>query len=185
MDFYPQLDADLRKLVQTVFNLPPEQVMTTNQAISDNIVQDLRRALNAAGNAAYDPSVIPLPRGIIQLGSFKNTTMWGIQGDLFLAPITIWYVMAETDKAAQGLENQTVLNGLLFNLWNAVRNNFPGTAGNYDSFQQIENADIDSSDTEPLNMYLRGLNKLSLIAGSVSWSPGLLVGSNTPQNGYP
>jgi len=172
-DFFVQFQKDVIDLVGSVTGLPASQIWTTNQAIKINFVQAILRAVPGPQFDSSAPAVNPL--AIVQIGQFRNTTSAGIDNDAYRAPIAIWYLMVETDRSSQNQSNQTVVNQMLYNLGVSVRQNSPAPNA-YTSFLQIEDGDIDSSEVEPLNMALRDQGRIDVATGSISWSPGLLVG---------
>lgn len=175
MDFYPQLSQDLEALVMAVTGLPSAQVITTQQAITRNLVALIARATKGPQN---DPSVGPqMPMAVIGIGHFKSRTDRGIQNDAYDADLTIWYIAQEVDSAQANITMQSQVNAFAYSIGKKVRENMPNTPNNYSSFLQMDaDGEIDSSEMEPLNMRLRNDEKISVISASITWGASLMVG---------
>lgn len=175
-DFYTQFAVDLKALVISVTGLPPAQVITTQQMISRNLIQLITQS--TPGNPQYNPAVaVQMPLAVIGIGDFRARTDLGIQNDLYNAPLTIWYLMPESDQAINNLTNQQIVNNVAYQIAYVIRNNNSGQPDGYESFLQWgADGDIDSSESEPLNKKLRADERISIISSSVTWTNSLIVG---------
>jgi hypothetical protein len=79
-------------------------------------------------------------------------------------PVTVYYV------ADYGVLGQTGVHAKLRALRDLI-----DTQTRFDTFQAIEEADIDSSDTNPANVAFQVETMTNIVAGLVSWQPGLLI----------
>jgi hypothetical protein len=158
-DYYTQFESELKTIVKEVWSLVDTQVFTSMQALRNNVVNEI--AEGQQGNE----SDLSVPFAVISIGRFDPDPTWGLNANAKRAPVVVWYIDRLTDR-----NNQAHLAEKLYALEQEMREDGHG-------FQVDGDAQLDSGENNPANAEFLE-NGVLLMAGSVSWPAGILVGEH-------
>lgn len=158
-DFYPQFEEELKTVVKAVWSLTDAQVFTSMQALRNNVVNEI------ADGQEGNESDLSVPFAVISIGRFDPDDQWGLNALAKRAPVVVWYIDRLTDR-----NNQAHMAGKLYELEQEFRSDAHG-------FQVDGDAQLDSGENNPANAEFLD-NGVLLMAGSVSWPAGILVGEH-------
>jgi len=159
-NWYGDFFGELKAAIQSAWpEISDSQFYTAQQSLHEDLVQAITRGLAGDGDEPAPPIAV------LCIGSFARESSYGLGNLVKRAPVTVWYAASATDQG--DVTNQSAVQEKLYGLATAI------DEGDFASFQSIENASVDSSEANRQNAL--GLNA-EIVAGSVSWEPGLLVG---------
>jgi hypothetical protein len=109
------------------------------------------------------------PYAAVQIGALNLDPDWGVSSQTYRAPVTVGIVDATANDATQ--ESVAAL-------LEAIQALIDDPAANFTTFQPCERSSIDVSESNPVFQALGSNSKVDIIAGTITWEPGLLLNSS-------
>lgn len=151
MSFQTDVRDEIMSLVQDITGVEPYNSIS---AARKNIVEML------------DKGSWTLPMYVVECGEFNSDDEWGVDSQSYRCPARIYAI-----HGVAGTDAQSSVQAVLESIRDAIDN------GPTTSFQSIELGTISTGVDEAIMQPFID-NQNDLIGGSLSWTPGLLCGTN-------
>jgi hypothetical protein len=134
-----------------------QTLFTSIETCGINVISYMNDALAGRGRPAP-------PYVAVQMGQDSHDPEWGVRSRTFRHPLTVGIVAPRASKTP------AQIRAMLETLATLIDD------GSFTTFQSPpERASIDVSDTNPIYEALGAQSKVKVVAGTLTWIPGLLV----------